>query len=163
MIHALTLQLAATQKTNIDAAMSIADVVFAGTERMAAHHLAAARNAADATMGTAKSMLAVKDLHELAQLPSAWLQPGIEKALAHVRGLHDIATQTQQGLMLIVDTQFAELNKTVADTMSKTARQATEIAEANVAAATSASIRAVGNTAATAATAVPAPKARKAA
>ncbi|MFA6445037.1 MAG: TIGR01841 family phasin, partial [Sterolibacterium sp.] len=105
-------------------------------------------------------------------------QPAAEKAVAYSRSIYEIATQTQEEVSKIVESQFAEANKNVAvaldkaaknapagsdvavaavksaiaaansayDSMTKAAKQVAEITEANVAAATSATVKAVGST-----------------
>lgn len=124
MIHALTLQLAAIHKTNIDATLAAANVAFASAERMAAHNLGIAHGAVEETMGNARALLAAKDMQELSQLQSATARPSLEKALAYTRGMYDIATGMQQELTRIFEAQCTELNDTVAETLDKAAKHA---------------------------------------
>jgi phasin family protein len=178
-------QLTNANKANIESLLTLANTAFASAERLAALNLNTARNLLEDIVSNAKTLLAVKDVQELLNVQASLAQPSVEKAVAYSRGVYEIATQTQEELSKVIESQFAEVNKNVTsaldkaaknapagsdvavaavksaiaaansayDSMTKAAKQVAEIAEANVAAATNATVRAVN----------PAPKARKAA
>jgi phasin family protein len=183
---ATTEQLANANKANVETLLSIANTAFASAERLAALNLNTARAMLEDSVANAKALLAVKDVQQLITMQSTLAQPAIEKAVAYSRSAYEIATQTQEELTKVVESQFSEINKNVAsaldqvaknapagsdvavaavksaiaaansafDNMSKAAKQVAEISQANVAAATNATVKAVGSVA---------PKAKKAA
>ena len=179
-------QLASANKSNVETLLTIANTIFASAERFAALNLNTARVVLEDTVGNAKAMLGAKDAQELLSLQSTLAQPSLEKAIAYSRSVYEIATQAQEEMNKVFESQYAEVNKTVSsaldkaaknapagsdvavaavrsaiaaansayDSMNKAAKQVAEMTEANVAAATSATVKAVGSSA---------PKARKAA
>jgi phasin family protein len=181
-------QFAAANKANVETLLTLANTAFASAERLAALNLNTARALLEDGVANTKALLAVKDVQELVAMQASLAQPIVEKAVAYARSVYEIATQSQEELSKVFESQFSEINKNVAtaldkaaknapagsdvavaavkqaiaaansayDSMTKAAKQVAEIAEANVAAATSATVKAVGTGAA-------APKAKKAA
>lgn len=179
-------QITNANKANVETLLTLANTAFASAERLAALNLNTARTLLEDAMGNTKTLLAVKDIQDLANLQTTLVQPTAEKFVAYSRGVYEIASQTQGEFSKIFDAQFAEMNKNVTsaldkavknapagsdvavaavksaiaaansafDSMNKAAKQVAEIAEANVAAATDATVKAVG---------AAAPKAKKAA
>lgn len=179
-------QFAKANKANIECLLTIANTAFASAERLAALNLNTARTLMEDSVNTAKTLMAVKDLQEWISLQTSLAQPAIEKAIGYAKSVYEIASQTQEEFAKIFDSQYAEVNRNVAETldkvaknapagsdvavaavksalaaansayetMNKAARQVAEMTEANVAAATSATVKAVG---------AAAPKAKKAA
>jgi phasin family protein len=173
-------------KANVETLLTIANTAFASAERIAALNLNTARAMLEDSVNSVKTLMGAKDLQELVSLQASLAQPAVEKAIAYAKSLYEITSQTQEEFSKIFDSQYAEMNKSVAEaldkaaksapagsdvavaavksalaaansayeTMNKAARQVAEMAEANVAAATSATVKAVG---------AAAPKAKKAA
>ncbi|MBI5920367.1 MAG: phasin family protein [Betaproteobacteria bacterium] len=169
-------QLANTSKSNVEALLTLANTAFASAERLAALNLNTARSLLEDSVSSAKTLLGVKDIQGFVALQTTLAQPAVEKAVAYSRSIYEIATQTQEEVSKIVESQFAETNRNVAsaldkaaknapagsdvavaavksaiaaansayDSMTKAAKQVAEITEANVAAATSATVKAVG-------------------
>jgi phasin family protein len=178
-------QFAATNKANVESILTLANTAFASAERLAALNLNTARTMLEDVVANAKSLMGAKDVQELLGLQASLAQPAVEKAVAYSRSIYEIATQTQEELSKVFESQFAEINRNVTtaldkavknapagsdvavaavksaiaaansayDSMTKAAKQVAEIAEANVAAATNATVKAVST----------APKAKKAA
>ncbi|WP_126447188.1 phasin family protein [Sulfuricystis multivorans] len=179
-------QFAGATKANVETLLTIANTAFASAERLAALNLNTARTLLEDGVNTAKALMGAKDVQELVSLQTSLAQPAFEKVVAYSKSVYEIASQTQEEFSKIFDSQYAEINKNVAnaldkaaknapagsdvavaavksalaaansayETMNKAARQVAEMAEANVAAATSATVKAVG---------AAAPKAKKAA
>ena len=179
-------QFAATNKANVEAALTLANTAFASAERLAALNLNTARTMLEEVVSGTKALLGAKDLQEVISVQSSLAQPAIEKAVSYSRSIYEIASQTQDEFSKVIESQFAEANKNVAaaldkaaknapagsdvavaavksaiaaansayDSITKAAKQVAEIAEANVSAATNATVKAVG---------AAAPKAKKAA
>ena len=163
-------QISTTNKAGVDTFMTLASATFAGAERLAALNLNAARNFIENGSANTRALLAVKDVEALVTLQKSLAQPDAEKAATYTRRVYEIATQTQEALSQVVETQISELNQKLAlaldeavksapagsdlavnalrsvisaansayDSMTKAARQANEIAEANLAAAAAA-------------------------
>lgn len=173
--------LASANKASVEAFLTLANTAFASSERFAALNLNTARSFLEDGMANAKALLGAKDLQQLVALQTTLAQPTVEKFVSYSRNVYEIATLTQEEVSKIVESQFAEVNKTVAsaldkaaknapagsdvavaavksaiaaansayDNISKAARQVAEIAEANMAAATSATVKAAGTAAKT--------------
>lgn len=173
-------QLAAANKANVEAMLTLANTAFASAERFAALNLNTARAVLEDSVNNAKTLLGAKDLQEVISLQATLAQPSVEKAVAYSRSVYEISAQTQEELSKMIEAQFSDFQKTVAglldkaaksapagsdvavaavksaiaaatsafDNMNKAAKQVAEIAEANVAAATNATVKAVGAAAA---------------
>jgi phasin family protein len=178
-------QLATANKASIESILTLANTAFASAERLAALNLNTARTILEDVVSNSKSLMGAKDVQELLGMQASLAQPAVEKAIAYSRSVYEIATQTQEELSKVFESQFAEINRNVTtaldkavknapagsdvavaavksaiaaansayDSMTKAAKQVAEIAEANVAAATNATVKAVTT----------APKAKKAA
>ena len=172
-------KLASSNKANVESFLTLANTAFASAERFAALNLNTARAFLEDGMSNVKTLLGAKDVQDLMSLQTTLAQPTVEKAIAYSRSVYEIASQTQDEVSKIVESQFAEVNKNVAsaldnaaksapagsdvavaavksaiaaansayDSMSKAAKQVAEIAETNMAAATSATVKAVGTAA----------------
>ncbi len=186
MSYAIPEQFAAANKAYVESLLTIANTAFTSAERLAALNLNTARSMLEDSVGTAKSLMSIKDVQELLGSQSTLAQPAMEKVVAYSRSVYEIGSQTQEELGKVFEAQYAELNKNVStaldkaaksapagsdvavaavksaiaaansayDSINKAARQVAEIAEANVAAATTATVKAAGTAA---------PKAKKAA
>lgn len=187
-MYAVPEKIAAANKANVEALLTVANTAFASAERLAALNLNTARSLMEDLVSNAKTLMGAKDPQELVGLQTALAQPAVEKAVAYSRSVYEIASQTQEELGKVLEAQYAEVNKNVGtaldqaaknapagsdvavaavksalaaansayDSVTKAARQVAEITEANVAAATNATVRAVN-------TGTAAPKAKKAA
>lgn len=176
MTYAIPDQITAANKAGIETLLTLANTVFASTERLAALNLNAARSAIEDSVSSAKGLFGVKDPQELIGYQSSLAQPAVEKAVSYSRSLYEIASQTQEEVGKVFEAQFAELNKTVSaaleqaaknapagsdvavaamksamaaatsayDSVAKAVKQVTEMTEANVAAATNATVKAAG-------------------
>ncbi len=131
-------QLAAANKTNIEAVLTLANTAFASAERFAALNLNTARAALEEGVNNARALLGAKDLQEVITLQTTLAQPTVEKAIAYSRGVYEISAQTQEELSKLVEEQFAEANKTIASTLDKAAKSAPAGSDVAVAAVKSA-------------------------
>jgi len=123
-MNAMTEQLASANKANVETLLSVANTAFASAERLAALNLNTARAMLEDSVASAKSLLAVKDVQQLMAMQTTLAQPAVEKAVAYSRSAYEIATQTQEELSRIVESQFAELNKNIASALDKAAKNA---------------------------------------
>ena len=162
-------QFAAANKSTVDSLLSLANTALASADRIAALNLNTARSMMEDSVSGAKAMMGAKDVQEAMSIQASLAQPNVEKAVAYSRSVYEISAQTQEELSKMVEVQFGDFQKTVAalldkaaksapagsdvavaavksafDNMNKAAKQVAEIAEANVAAATNATVKAVG-------------------
>ncbi|MFA7268599.1 MAG: phasin family protein [Sterolibacterium sp.] len=131
-------QIASTNKANVEALLTLANTAFTSAERFAALNLNAARTLLEDSATSAKALLGVKDIQGLVSLQSTLAQPAVEKAVAYSRSIYEIATQTQEEVSKIVESQFAETNKNVASVLDKAAKNAPAGSDVAVAAVKSA-------------------------
>jgi phasin family protein len=131
-------QLTSANKANVETLLTIANTAFASAERLAALNLNTARVVLEDVMGNAKSLLAAKDAQELMSLQGMLAQPALEKAIAYSRSVYEIATQTQEEVNKVFETQYSELNKNLGSALEKAAKNAPAGSDVAVAAVKSA-------------------------
>jgi phasin family protein len=171
-MYATPERFAATNKASLDALFTVAHAQFAAFERLSALNFNTAKSAFEDSVNQAKALLSVKDVQELVTLSAASVQPALEKAIAYSRSVYEVATQTQAEVTKLAESQVAEMNKTVValldqvtksagsdfgvaavksamaagnsayDSFTKVVKQATDVAEANVTAATATVVKA---------------------
>ena len=124
IMNATTEQFASANKANVETLLTIANTAFASAERLAALNLNTARAVLEDSVANAKALLAVKDVQQLVAMQATLAQPAVEKAVAYSRSVYEIATQTQEELSKVVESQFSEMNKTVATALDKAAKNA---------------------------------------
>lgn len=137
-MYATPEQLASANKANVETLLTIANTVFASAERFAALNLNTARVVLEDTVGNAKAVLGAKDAQEFLNLQSTLAQPSLEKAIAYSRSVYEIATQAQEEMNKVFESQYAELNKTVSSALDKAAKNAPAGSDVAVAAVRSA-------------------------
>ena len=130
--------LAFTHKTNVESFLTLANTAFASAERLAALNLNTARAFLEDAMTSAKAVLGVKDMQQLASLQTTLAQPVVERFAAYSRGINEIAAQAQDEVSKIVDAQFAEVSRTLASALDEAAKNAPSGSELAFAAAKSA-------------------------
>lgn len=129
---------ASSNKANVESFLTLANTAFASAERLAALNLNTARSLLEDSMSNVKILLGAKDLQDLVGLQSTLAQPTIEKAIAYSRSVYEIASQTQDEVSKIVESQFADINKTVASALDNAAKSAPAGSDVAVAAVKSA-------------------------
>jgi phasin family protein len=117
-------QLAVTNEASVAAALSLANSAFANAERLTTLNLNTARAAFDDSVAGVKALLSAKNPQEFLSLQSTLAQPMVEKSVAYARSVYEIASQAQEEVAKLVDSQVAELNKTLAATLEKAAKSA---------------------------------------
>ncbi len=172
-------QFAAANKAAVDSMLSLANTALASAERIAALNLNTARSVLEDSVSGTKAILGAKDAQEAIAIQTNLAQPNVEKAVAYSRSVYEISAQTQEEMTKMLEAQFGDFQKQIADmldkaaksapagsdvavaavksaiaaatsafdNMNKAAKQVSEIAEANVAAATNATVKAVGSSA----------------
>ena len=123
-MNATTEQFASANKATVETLLTVANTAFASAERLAALNLNTARAMLEDSVANAKALLGVKDVQQLIAMQTTLAQPAVEKAVAYSRSVYEIATQTQEELSKVVESQFSEMNKTVATALDKAAKNA---------------------------------------
>ena len=131
-------QLASTNKANVEAILTLANTAFASAERLAALNLNTARSLLEDSVSSAMALFGVKDIQGFVSLQTTLAQPAVEKAVAYSRSIYEIATQTQEEVSKIVESQYAETNRNVASALDKAAKNAPVGSDVAVAAVKSA-------------------------
>ena len=170
-------QFAVANKAAVDSMLSLANTALASAERIAALNLNTARSVLEDSVSGAKAIMGAKDAQEAITIQASLAQPNVEKAVAYSRSVYEISAQTQEEVTKMLEAQFGDFQKQIAnlldkasksapagsdvavaavksaiaaatsafDNMNKAAKQVAEIAEANVAAATNATVKAVSS------------------
>jgi phasin family protein len=129
-------QLVAFNKSCFDAAVRLAGIAFAGTERLLEVQMKAAKTAFTDSVEQAQSLAEIKDPQELAKFKGALTQPVIlEKTTSYVKSVYDVASATQAEFSKLAEEQITEFNKNAVvafDTLMKSAPAGSEAAVAAV-------------------------------
>jgi phasin family protein len=129
---------AATTYTN--AFMALSQVAFSGIERLTALNLNAARAALEDSIAASNSLMQSKDVNELKSVQSPFTGPAAEQMTAYLKGVQEIATDSQQQVTELLTSYFATLGfdatanagwKTGQDMLSKFAKQTNSMFETN--------------------------------
>ncbi len=131
-------QFAAANKAAVDSLLSVANTALASAERIANLNLEATRSLVEDTAANAKALMGAKDVKEALTIQASLAQPNIEKAVAYSKSVYEITTENQEALSKMVEAQFGDFQKTVADMLDKAAKSAPAGSDVAVAAVQSA-------------------------
>jgi len=131
-------QFAAANKATVDSLLSVANTALASAERIAALNLNTARAAIEDGAAGVKTVMEAKDPQSALAAQKALAQPAVEKAVAYSRSMYEISSQTQQELAKMVEAQFGEFQKSIANMVDLAAKSAPAGSEGAVAAVQSA-------------------------
>ncbi|MSP96554.1 MAG: phasin family protein [Betaproteobacteria bacterium] len=161
-------QIFSANKTNIEAALSIASAQFTTMEKLASLQSATLKSIFEDVIANTRAMAGAKDAKEFIAMQKSFAQPSVEKAVAYSKSVYAIAVEANAELSKFAESKASELNQSIVtildkagknapvgsdvgvaavksmlsaansayDTFTKAAKQATEMAETNVAAAT---------------------------
>lgn len=127
-------QFTAANKATVDSLLSVANTALASAERIAALNLNTARSSLEDTASGVQAVLGAKDPQAALAAQNALAQPAVEKAVAYSRSVYEITSETQQELAKMVQAQFGDFQKSVADLVEKAAKAAPAGSEGAVAA-----------------------------
>ena len=131
-------QISAVNKVGVDITLRVAGIAFEGAERLIELNLKAAKAAFADSAKAAKSVTDVKDVKQLLAVDPAAIQPVVEKSTAYLRGLWEIASDTQGELAKVMEERVTHFNKTVVATLDKVAKSGPAGSDVAVAAVKSA-------------------------
>ena len=156
-------QIVAAHKANVETLFGLTAKAFEGVEKLVELNLSAAKAALDESSNSTQAVLSVKDAQELVAMQANLFQPLAEKTAAYSRHLYDIASGTGGEFTKALETQtaaaqkqFAHLIDTAAqnapagseqavammtattafESVQKAVKQATDLAESNLASVT---------------------------
>jgi phasin family protein len=131
-------QLIATNKENLESFISFAGILFVGTEKLIDLNLKTAKTAFADTAKTAKALSGAKDVQELTDVQSTFVQPVADKFATYGRGVYAVAAETQADLTKFFEERIADLNKNFVTALDKAAKSAPAGSDVAVAAVKSA-------------------------
>jgi len=131
-------QFAAANKAAVDSLLSVANTALASAERIATLNLETARSVLEDSVSGAKALMGAKDPKEALSIQASLAQPTVEKAVAYSKSVYEISTETQEELAKMVEAQFGDFQKTVANMLEKAAKSAPAGSDVAVAAVQSA-------------------------
>jgi phasin family protein len=131
-------QISAVNQAGTDVVLRAAGIGFEGAERLIELNLKTAKAAFAESAKVVKSISSLKDMKELAGMKPAVLQPVVEKNAAYLRGLWEIASDTQAELVQLLEERVTQLNKTVVTNLDKVAKSGPAGSDVAVAAVKSA-------------------------
>lgn len=127
-------QFAALNKANFEAATRFANVALGGAERLFEIQLKTAKEALADSVESVKTLSTVKDLQQFAEVKDSVAQPVFEKATEYVKGVYEIASETQAEFSKLIEEQFAGFNKQFVVALDKLAESAPAGSEAGISA-----------------------------
>lgn len=147
-MNAFVNQVAAANKSAVENMLTMANTLFASSERLAALNLNAARTAMEDSAANTKALLQIKDPQGLVSFTSELAQPGMEKVIAYSRSVYEILNETTQEFTKVVESQAAEFNSNLSsalDQAAKTGPAGSDVAVNAVKSAIAAANSAYGN------------------
>ena len=141
-------QFAAANKAAVDSLLSVANTALASAERIATLNLETARSVLEDSVSNAKALMSAKDPQEALSIQASLAQPSVEKVVAYSKSVYEISTETQEQLAKMVEAQFGDFQKSMANMVemaSKSAPAGSEGAVAAIKSAIAAANSAFGN------------------
>lgn len=108
-----TEQIIANQKAAFDSLLSFAHASLNGIEKLNTLNLATTRNLFAGNLEGIGGLLAARNPQDIVALQKSLVQPQIEKVAAYAHRIHDIASETHDELVNLLEAQHAELNDKV--------------------------------------------------
>lgn len=131
-------QFVAANKAAVDSLLSVANTALASAERIANLNLNTARAVVEDSISGTKALLGAKDVQEAMSIQASLTQPNVEKAVAYSRSVYEISAQTQQELSKMLEAQFGDFQKKMAELLNKAAKSSPAGSEVAIAAVQSA-------------------------
>lgn len=127
-------QIAAAQKTNLDAVYRLANNVVAGIERLAELNLKTIRSTLAETQENALKACSAKEPQDWLTLQTAFAAPTAEKVQSYGRQLFEIVSATQAEFTQLAQTQYEAYNRRAQTLVEEVAKSAPAGSEAAIAA-----------------------------
>src|SRR5205807_164331 len=114
-------QFTAFSKTNLETAMSLANIALQGTGRMLDLQMKAVKEALASSTKNAKALSEVHDLQQVLALQSILAQPTLERAIEYSRDAYEVANETQVEFTRLIEARLSELNTNFVAAVDKAA------------------------------------------
>jgi phasin family protein len=124
MMYAVPEDLSAYQKAHLDSLIKFADAGTAAVEQWFDLNVKSAKAASAEVLKQFRALAGAKDVQELSSLQTGFSQANAEKLQGYVRALQTWATETHGELSRLVESEVAEVNKTLVATLDKAAKSA---------------------------------------
>jgi phasin family protein len=131
-------QLIAANKEALESVISLAGILFVGTEKLIDLNLKTSKAAFADSAKSLKALAGVKDVQELNDVQSTFVQPAADKFAAYGRSVYAVASETQADLTKFFEERFSEANKNFVTALDKAAKSAPAGSDVAVAAVKSA-------------------------
>lgn len=126
-------QMLAAHKANLETLFGLTNKAFEGVEKLVELNVTASRAALSEANAHAQAVLSAKDAQELLTLQASLFQPLAEKTLAYSRHLYEIASGTGAEFGKAFEAQTAEVQRTFANFVDSTSKNAPAGTETTVA------------------------------
>lgn len=126
-------QFTAAQKSQFEAFFDMANKSIDSMEKLVGLNIQTIKTALHDSAEHTMALMSVKDMQELVNLQSNWMQPMAEKVLSYTRQVYEIASGAQADLAKAAEAHFADSHKKLmdlAETVAKNAPVGTETAVA---------------------------------
>src|SRR5262245_43891042 len=117
-------QLIAANKEALESTISLAGILFVSAEKLIDLNVKTSKAAFADGAKTAKSLAAIKDVQELTDAQTTFVQPAADKFVAYGRGVYAVVSETQADLTRFFEERFAEANKSFVTALDKAAKSA---------------------------------------
>ena len=114
----------AANQAAIENLQALANAAFARSQRLTGLNLNTARAVLEDGAANSKALLEVKDPQELVKLQASLTQPLVDKAIAYARSSYEIASEGQDEVAQMFETQLAQINSRFAAALEQAAKSA---------------------------------------
>ena len=125
----ITEQVAALSKSQLEAALKIAEVASSNLEKLADVQLKTAKAAYEDGVKALRHIASIKDPSELATLSTSAAQPTWDKATGYAKDVYQTVSAAQSEFASVLERQIAEFNRNIAVTLDAVAQSAPPGAE----------------------------------
>jgi phasin family protein len=115
---------ASQTKANFEQALRFTETATQASEKLFELNVQTAKAASADVVSQIKALTSVKDVQELAALQSSFAQANAEKVAGYARAVYGWATETQGEVGKFFETQVAEINKNIVETIDRAAKSA---------------------------------------
>jgi len=115
---------ASQTKANFEQALRFTETATQASEKLFELNVQTAKAAGADVVSQIKALTSVKDVQELTALQTTFAQSNAEKVAGYARAVYGWATETQSEVSKLFETQVAELNKNIVETIDRAAKSA---------------------------------------
>lgn len=117
-------KIASVSKNNLETFVSLAQTVFASTERLAALNLNTARSLMDGAVANVHGVMDIKSPQELISFQKSLMMPAINAAVEYSRAVYEITSGTQEVLGKFFEDKAVEIKGQVENSIEGALKKA---------------------------------------